>query len=108
MSIVVMLDHLHLLVKLIETPLSESVRQLKGPLTHDLWKKDLTWEKSFYDHRLRPDEKVAGIIRYMWLNPYCAGLINEAERWPGWWCDPQIEKWVGLQDSPTPPPEWWR
>ena len=107
-SIVVMPDHLHLLVTLTESNLSAAVRSVKGNLTPVLRDNHLKWQPGFYDHRLRPDDKTSGVIRYMWLNPYRAGLCPANEPWNGWWCTAEAQKWLGDPKTGAPPPEWWR
>jgi len=107
-SIVVMPDHLHLLITLTEPKLSAAVRELKGTLTPSLREHSLRWQPGFYDHRLRPDDKVGGILRYMWLNPYRAGLGSTDQSWTGWWCSAELEKWIGGAAGNTPAPGWWK
>ena len=36
----------------------------------------LRWQGNFYEHRLRPGEAIEEVVRYIFLNPYRAGLIS--------------------------------
>lgn len=107
-AMVIMPDHIHLLVGLEAKSVSDSVRIFKGRLSPKLRKHNLKWQSGFYDHRLRPKDKLSGVVRYMWLNPYRAGICNEGEAWPGWWCDEAVTEWIGADTKDYPPPEWWR
>jgi REP element-mobilizing transposase RayT len=40
------------------------------------------WQRSFYDHRLRPTEREADAIEYVRLNPVQAGLVRHPDDWP--------------------------
>jgi len=40
------------------------------------------WQRSFYDHRLRPGELEANTIEYARLNPVRAGLVRHPDDWP--------------------------
>jgi len=108
LCMVVMPDHIHLLVRLDSEKVARPVRLLKGrfvPLLRDC---RLSWQPGFYDHRLRPEDKVGGVVRYMWLNPYRAKLCAVDEAWDGWWCSEEAAKWIGPTSSDLPSPAWWR
>ena len=40
------------------------------------------WQRSFYDHYLRPSENEAATIGYIRLNPVRAGLVTHPDDWP--------------------------
>ncbi len=40
------------------------------------------WQRSFYDHRLRPGELAANAVEYVRLNPVRAGLVSHPDDWP--------------------------
>jgi len=108
LSMVVMPDHLHLMVRLQTEKVAGPVRLLKGGFVPLLRIHRLNWQPGFYDHRLRPEDKVSGVVRYMWLNPYRAGIRTVNESWDGWWSSPEAAQWIRPRAPDSPPPEWWR
>jgi putative transposase len=79
----VMPDHLHLLFALGERlTLSQSIARLKTRTKSLLGDCGTDWQDNFYAHRLRPDDSVEATLRYIWLNPYQAGLISAGKNWP--------------------------
>ncbi|MCF3651289.1 REP-associated tyrosine transposase [Synoicihabitans lomoniglobus] len=110
-AIVIMPDHVHMLVRLTSGTLAAAVRAWKGRQSTPLRKRNLSWQPGFYDHRLRPQDQVLGVVRYMWLNPYRADLVADDQVWPGWWCSEQVSIWLGqnaADDRDVLPPAWWR
>lgn len=105
---VVMPDHLHLLVRLrAETEVGDVIRLFKGRLATALRPHGLSWQRSFYDHRLRHGEDAFPVFRYIFLNPYRAGLLAAGESWPGYFCGDDDWEWFRtLTDEGTPFPEW--
>jgi len=85
---VVMPDHVHVLVQLGETPLSEVVRRLKAKsallLNREIGRKGRFWDAAFHDHGLRKEESVRGIARYIVGNPLRAGLVTNVGDYPYW------------------------
>ena len=45
----------------------------------------LEWQENYYDHRRRRENECEPFARYIFLNPYRAGLISLYARWPSWW-----------------------
>jgi putative transposase len=107
---VFMPDHLHLLIRLAEArSLAAAVRQFKGPLSVNLRQSGAAWQPGFYDHRLRDDEDTLPVFRYLFLNPYRAGLCAPEEKWPGYYCAPEDWMWFReLTNEAHPEPEWLR
>ncbi len=105
---VVMPDHIHLLVSLGDTAeLTGAVRLFKGRLAPVLRRSALSWQKAYFDHRLRPDEDVLPLFLYIFLNPYRARLLDGTERWPGYYCCEEDWKWFEpLTNASVPFPEW--
>jgi putative transposase len=105
---VFMPDHVHLLMRLGGmVTLSEVVRQYKGRLTPVLRQHQLSWQRSFFDHRLRHGEDSLPIFLYIFLNPYRAGLARYGASWPSYFCAPDDWAWFGpLTKQETPFPEW--
>ena len=109
-SSVLMPDHFHLLVTLsAQTPLPDVIRLFKGPLAPEFRKRGLQWQKNFYDHRLRPDDKLSQTLLYIFLNPYKAGLIKTDQKWPWYTCCSEDWSWFGgMTNDSLPFPEWIR
>jgi REP element-mobilizing transposase RayT len=42
------------------------------------------WQKSYFDRTLRPQERVADVIRYLINNPVRAGLVDRPAQYPHW------------------------
>lgn len=105
---VFMPDHVHLLVRLGgRVTLSEVVRRYKGRLAPVLRQRLLSWQRSFFDHRLRQMDDVLPIFPYIFLNPYRAGLAGDGAPWPGYFCAPDDWAWFEpLTTQGTPFPEW--
>lgn len=84
---VIMPDHIHLLVALrSEDTLSEAVRLFKGRSSVVLRGAELQWQRGYFDHRMRDGEDRLPVFRYIYLNPYRAGLVDIGRRWPGYFC----------------------
>ncbi len=109
-SAVVMPDHVHLLVEMGPLgSLAESMRLFKGRLSRDLRRHELRWQEGFYEHRIRESEDLLPVFLYIFLNPYRAGLLTEAETWPGYYCCAEDWDWFGaLTREAGPQPEWLR
>jgi putative transposase len=105
---VVMPDHMHLLPVLgRQEDLSQTIRLFKGRLAIALRGFGLSWQPSFYDHRLRSTQEVLPTFRYIFLNPYHEGLIGAGEKWPGHFCAKQDWEWFkDLTSEEMPFPEW--
>ena len=104
---VIMPDHVHLPIRLDAGQLADAIRVWKGALTPALRTEHLSWQPSFYDRRLRPEDNRINVVRYMWSNPYRAKLLKPDEAWPGWWADEEVARWLGKTPQDTPQPEWW-
>ena len=83
----IMPDHIHLLIVLgsrlkLERTVSKWKREVRKL---DKWR-TICWQPNFYDHRLRWKDRIDTFGRYMFLNPYRAGLISHEDMWNGWFC----------------------
>jgi len=114
---VIMPDHLHLLVVLTGTlSLGRVVARLKAKTRESLASASgadvagLTWQGNYFEHRLRPDEPVEEVLRYLFMNPYRAGLIEGTDSYPWYWLHPEEAAWFTprLLDDERPFPEWLR
>jgi putative transposase len=74
---VLMPDHLHCVLKLIDKNLSSSVRIFKGrsaiTINRHLKRSGTFWQKGYFDHKFRHDEDLGPILRYLWNNPDVPG-----------------------------------
>lgn len=104
----VMPDHIHCLIELGSVhSLSRALGRFKALTKPTMTAATASWQENFYDHRLRPDESVEPVIRYIYLNPYQAGLIRSGESWPWFYCCAEDWAWFdGLTDEGRPFPEW--
>lgn len=104
----VMPDHVHLLVVLGERlELSRAVQRLKAKTAGSLGDRAIRWERGYFDRRIRPSDDLFAVFSYIYLNPYRAGLISLAERWPHYFCSKEDWSWFReLLDVERPVPEW--
>jgi REP element-mobilizing transposase RayT len=104
----VMPDHAHLFFTLgSRLTLSQVFARLKRETRSELRVHNTDWQENYYDHRLRPADSREATIRYIWLNPYRAGLISATETWPCFYCCAEDWEWfVGLTDKGLPDPGW--
>jgi putative transposase len=104
----VMPDHAHLFFTLgSRLTLSQLFGRLKHDTRTDIRAHHVDWQDNFYDHRLRPNDSREATIRYIWLNPYRAGLVSARETWPYFYCCEEDWEWFGgLTDKGLPNPAW--
>jgi REP element-mobilizing transposase RayT len=85
---VVMPDHVHFLLQLGEAGLAGVVRRLKArsalQLNREIGRTGRFWAPSFHDHRLRRQEDLKGVARYIVANPLRSGLVDRVENYPFW------------------------
>ena len=82
---VLMPDHLHLFVSVVEISLSNWIKSLKNTLSKTLRSLGCDaphWQKGFFDHLLRSGESYSQKWDYVRENPVRAGLVESAEDWP--------------------------
>ncbi len=78
--LIVMPDHVHLLASFPpEKEMRAIVTQWKRFLART---QPLTWQRDFFDHRLRHDESFAEKVTYLRNNPVRKGLCRAPEDWP--------------------------
>lgn len=78
--ILVMPDHLHMLVQFPpQTEMNMLVKNWKRFLTRET---AVSWQKGFFEHRIRNDESLQEKADYIRNNPLTAGLIEPDEEWP--------------------------
>jgi putative transposase len=107
-GIVHMPDHIHLLIQLsAENELSHVVRLHKGRMTPNLRIRGLNWQGGYYDRRIRPQDSIGRVLRYMLLNPYRKNLITALEEWPFCYSTELAKSWISLaMHENIPEPEW--
>ena len=107
---VLMPDHLHLLVRLTGgLPIARCVARLKAKTRPALQTEGLAWQPNFYEHRLRPDDTVETVVRYIFLNPYRGGVASgdTPNRW--FWLGTDEEIWFKPETNDSrPDPDWLR
>ena len=79
-------DHLHLLTNGIEDD-ADLLRFASGfkqesAFTFKQRAGARLWQKKYYDHILRADERWESVACYIWSNPVRKGLCKRAEDWP--------------------------
>jgi putative transposase len=107
-SLTVMSDHIHLFFTLRERlTLSQVIARLKTKTQTLVRPQGVDWQSNFYDHRIREVDSIGSVIRYIYLNPYREGIIQQNEIWSYFYCCEADWKWFqGLTDSGQPFPEW--
>jgi len=76
-------DHIHALMSFAPDPGMKA--------TISAWKRytarqyGISWQRDFFDHRLRKDESLVEKSYYIRLNPVRKGLVNRSEDWPFVW-----------------------
>jgi len=73
-------DHVHALISIpTKASLADVVGRWKQWTSRKL---NITWQKNFFDHRLRSYPSANSKFRYIEQNPVRAGLVRSAEDWP--------------------------
>ena len=76
---VIMPDHCHLLIApRAEKTISNLMRSWKSFLSRN---HRITWQKDFFETRLRSTESASEKAHYMELNPVRAGLVANSKEW---------------------------
>jgi len=104
----VMPDHTHWLFQLGgRLTFGRVVARLKTETRSVLAEGGLAWQRDFFEHRLRAEERVEDYGRYIFLNPYRARLRAGAG-WPGWLCvRPERFRSLELLNEDGSPPRAW-
>jgi len=105
----IMPDHVHLLAALTEKlSIGQVVGKFKSLTRSFLSQHGMCWQRNYFEHRLRPDDRVSHYARYIFLNPYRAGLVSRKTEWPYWihYANIAFDFMVFLEDRRYPPEEW--
>jgi putative transposase len=76
--VLAMPDHFHSLMAF-QTPVKQTITSFKSWLTK---RHAITWQRDFFDHRLRGIESAAEKAQYIRMNPVRAGLVTNPQDWP--------------------------
>jgi REP element-mobilizing transposase RayT len=84
-SWVIMPNHVHLVVHVLEIPLSQLVKSWKGATgraaNHFLGRSGPFWQADYYDTKIRDAAHLARAIRYVEQNPSKAKLVRDFREW---------------------------
>jgi REP element-mobilizing transposase RayT len=73
-------DHVHMLASF---PQAESMRRVVAAWKHYIARQvSVTWQRDFFDHRLRSDESFDEKAAYIRQNPVRAKLVTTESEWP--------------------------
>ncbi len=88
LSWVIMPDHFHWLVQLINNSLPSLMNQIKGTSSRKinlrLGRKGSLWQKSYYDKAIRDNQDIKEVARYIVANPLRSGLVKSIGDYPHW------------------------
>ena len=83
---VVMPNHVHVLVRILETPLAGLIKTWKGGVAREanklLRREGSFWERDYWDTYMRDEAHLTRARRYTESNPVKAGLVRQAKDWP--------------------------
>jgi REP element-mobilizing transposase RayT len=83
---VLMPNHVHVVLDVHDTPLSQLVKVWKGRTAREanlvLGRRGAFWQDDYYDTRVRDGAHLAQAIRYVEQNPAKARLVRDAREWP--------------------------
>ena len=78
--LLLMPDHLHFLARFSrDTGMKDIIERWKR---YTATQASVTWQRDFFDHRLRNDESLKEKAYYIRMNPVRAGLTDRPEDWP--------------------------
>ncbi len=105
----IMPDHLHALLVLGQRlQLGRVVAKFKALTRTALLANGVAWQRDFFEHQLRPDEHASPFARYIFLNPYRAGLLERRASWTHTYLKPEhdFDFLAMLEEGLYPPAEW--
>jgi REP element-mobilizing transposase RayT len=105
----IMPNHVHLLIKPLDKeylehhgktakyPVTDTLRLLKGSTARYcnqvLGRDGAFWQHESYDHYVRDEEELERIVRYILNNPVKAGLVDDWNKWPFTYINPELGEW---------------
>lgn len=85
---VIMPDHLHWLIELQNSTLSNTVARTKSriavALNRSINREGPLWQHGFHDRAIRKEEDLQAVARYIVANPLRAGLVKRVGDYPLW------------------------
>ena len=107
---VIMTDHLHLLVQLTgELPVHRCVARLKSKTRACLLEHGVSWQPNFYEHRIRVEDSVEDVVRYIFLNSHRDSSSENCAPYPWFWLGADEQSWFTQRtDNGRPFPDWLR
>lgn len=107
-SMTVMPDHAHIFFTLGQRlTLSQAIARLKAKTKLLVRSQGSDWQDNYYDRKVRPEDLIEQIVRYIFLNPFQAGLLAQGATWPFYYCCATDWEWFkGRTDNKEPFPEW--
>jgi putative transposase len=82
---VVMPNHVHVLVEIWETPLSELMKRWKGYTARQindlLGREGKVWQEDYWDRFIRDEAHFRKVVHYIEANPVKVGLVRSAAEW---------------------------
>ncbi len=83
---VVMPDHLHLAVRLVEGDLAAAMKSFSSftgsRINAALKRKGRFWQTGYYEHTIRGEKTLVAFLECIAMNPVRAGLIEDYRQWP--------------------------
>jgi REP element-mobilizing transposase RayT len=91
---VVMPDHVHMLVRLgCKLVLGNIIARVKSRTRVNSAEPAVRWQCNYYEHRMRPDDPAGDVLRYLYMNPYRAGLLSPGAKYPWFWLGSEEAAW---------------
>ncbi|MBU0943241.1 MAG: transposase [Proteobacteria bacterium] len=88
LAFVVMPDHFHWLVELLESDLAAVMRAVKGQsarlINASVGTSGTLWQRGYHDRGLRQDQDLVAAARYLVANPLRAALVENLWLYPHW------------------------
>jgi putative transposase len=105
---VIMPDHLHLFFETTgKLSLGQIIGRLKAKTRGALLSANVVWQGNYYEHRLRPDDAVEDVLRYLYLNPYRDELVTASQTYTHFWlCEADSAWFVPMLNDNRPFPSW--
>ncbi len=104
----IMPDHMHAVFVLTgRLPVGRVMGKFKSLSRVALAAHQAEWQRGFFEHRLRPGERTDPYARYLFLNPYRAGLLPRMAVWPHWMTGSVPIEFQNMLDEGRYPPEEW-
>jgi len=106
----IMPNHVHMLLTLGDRlSLGRVMAKFKTLTREALRQCACSWQRDYFERRLRVPDPMNPFARYIFMNPYRAGLLDRAQEWPYWFKggEPDFAFLEGLKDGRFPPDVWF-